>query len=292
MASPPSDTVAIKSLVDLHCHSTASDGRLAPADVVARAADAGVTLLALTDHDSIDGIAEARVAAAEADIELIAGTEISASWQKRTLHVVGLGIDTESDVLKAGLAEHQQMRVARAEKMAAKLEKAGLSNAAERAASMTADGQITRTHFARLLVEDGLVKDMNGAFKKYLKPGKPGYVGSDWCELEDVIRWIHAAGGKAVLAHPFGYNMTASWRRRMLSAFSEEGGDAMEVCCGNSTADEITQATKDADAYELMGSIGSDFHGPDQHWLALGKVQSLPKSVQPVWTTLSQRASY
>jgi len=274
------------SPVDLHCHSTASDGSLPPAQVVRRAAAAGVTLLALTDHDSIDGLPEAREATVGTGLTLLAGTEISALWNNRTLHIVGLGFNEQSDELNDGLALHQALRRSRADAMAAKLEKIGLHNAAERAANSAQGGQVTRTHFARLLVEDGLVKDMAAAFKRYLKPGKPGYVASQWQDSAEVISWIHAAGGKAILAHPFGYGMTASWRRRMLSDFKEDGGDALEVCCGNSQPADIVQATKDADRYELMGSIGSDFHSPEQRWLGLGKVQPLPADVTPVWETL------
>lgn len=273
-------------MIDLHSHSNASDGQLSPTALVELAASNAVKVLALTDHDTTAGLAEARSAAKRHDLQLINGVEISVIWQRRTLHIVGLGIDPDNSDLSQGLAGLQQQRQARAERMAEKLEKLGLQNAYARAQADAAGGQVTRTHFARLLLRDGLCKDMQQAFKKYLGNGKPGYVSMQWTELEEGIRWIHAAGGLAVLAHPMLYQQTAAWRRRMVAAFKEAGGDGLEVCCGRSSADHILTSTKDALAHDLMGSVGSDFHSPEQRWLKLGRVAPLPSTITPIWEKL------
>lgn len=273
------------SAIDLHCHSTASDGSLSPSELVGKAAAVGIKHLALTDHDTTAGVPEATRAAQQHGIQLIPGVEISAHWQKRTLHIVGLNIDPSANALHTGLANAAKQRDQRAEKMAAKLEKCGVDKALDNARKLANGGQLTRTHFARVLVDGGYCKDMQQAFKKYLGAGKPAFVKAEWAALDEVISWIHAAGGKAVLAHPHKYGMTANWRRLTLTAFREAGGDAMEVCCGNSTANDIATASKAAMQHGLAGSIGSDFHGHGQPWLQLGRVQPLPKNIPPVWQT-------
>ncbi len=273
-------------MIDLHSHSTASDGHLSPTALVALAASHGVTSLALTDHDTTAGLAEAQQAANEHGMQLINGVEISTSWERRTLHIVGLGIDPDNTALCAGLTGLQQQRHERALRIAEKLEKLGLHNAYERARTSAAGGQVTRTHFARLLVSDALCKDQQQAFKKYLGNGKPAYVSMQWCSLEECISWIHAAGGLAVLAHPMLYPQTAAWRRRMVAAFKEAGGEGLEICCGHSNPDHIRTSTQDALAHNLLGSVGSDFHSPTQRWLKLGRLAPLPATLTPVWQTL------
>ncbi len=269
---------------DLHSHSTASDGAFAPARLVQEAASAGVDVLALTDHDSLAGLQEASEAARHLDIQLINGVEISAGWQKRTLHIVGLAVDTDCSTLQNGLQQLQTVRRERAQRIARKLEKIGLDDALARAESLARGAQITRTHFARLLVDAGLCSDMKQAFKRYLAAGKPAYISSEWTSLESAINWIHAAGGLAVLAHPMLYNMSAAWRSRMFSAFKNGGGDAMEVCCGGSTPEQIQLSARDAQQHQLLGSVGSDFHHPEQRWIRLGKIPPLPSKVTPVWS--------
>lgn len=270
--------------IDLHSHSTASDGGLSPTALINRAVNAGVHVLALTDHDTTDGLFEARQAANSCGLKLINGVEISVRWQKRTLHIVGLGVDTASESLCAGLKILQSIRIDRAERINARLEKAGLQDALEKAMLIAQDGQVTRTHFAQALVEAGRCKDMKQAFKRYLSAGKPGYVSAEWAPMEDAIGWIHSAGGVAVLAHPMLYNMSAAWRQRMLAAFTETGGDAVEICCGSSNAQQIQQSAKEAVTHGLLGSAGSDFHHPEQRWIKLGGLAPLPASVTPVWT--------
>ncbi len=270
------------SPIDLHCHSTASDGELAPEAVVAEAAAAGVRTLALTDHDTINGLDAALQATRAHGMKLIAGVEISVSHDRHTLHVLGLGIDPSAAALVGGLTELQRKRALRAGAIAAKLERLGVNNALQRAEDMAAGGPITRSHFSRLLIEAGLVKDTQRAFKRYLGQGRQAYVASQWAHLPEAIEWIHAAGGVAVLAHPFKYPLTRTVRHRTRRTFRELGGDGIEVCCGTSEATEITEAVRDAIEFGLAGSIGSDYHGPKQPWAKLGRVAPLPAAVTPI----------
>ncbi|MDP9142197.1 MAG: PHP domain-containing protein [Pseudomonadota bacterium] len=270
------------SPIDLHSHSTASDGELAPGAVVAEAAAAGVKTLALTDHDTIFGLDAALQATRVHGMKLITGVEISVSLDRHTLHVLGLGIDPTAAALVDGLTELQRKRAVRASAIAAKLERLGVANALQRAEDMAAGGQITRSHFARLLIEAGIVKDTQRAFKRYLGQGRQAYVASQWAHLPDAIEWIHAAGGVAVLAHPFKYPLSRANRHRTLKTFRELGGDAMEVCCGTSSAEEISESARDALEFGLAGSIGSDYHGPKQPWAKLGRVAALPAAVTPI----------
>lgn len=272
-------------LTDLHCHSTASDGALAPAELVAHAARSGITRLALTDHDSVDGLPEAARAAAELGIDFVSGVEISVSWQGKVLHVLGLNVDPDHSVLRAGLAQLQQRRSTRAGHIAARLEKLGLSDALARAQAQAAGGQITRTHFARLLVADGRVSDLKQAFKRFLGAGKSGDVRIEWAGLDEAIGWIHAAGGLAVLAHPLSYKFTGAWRTRALAAFKAAGGDGLEVSCGASQKpDEIALCAAEARRHELLASVGSDLHDPAQRWIPYGRLAPLPADLTPVWS--------
>lgn len=279
-------TTAPVSRVDLHCHSTASDGALTPAEIVARAAEAGVEQLALTDHDTLAGVGEAAAAARAAGMALIPGVELSVRWQQHPLHLVGLGIDVAAPALLAGLAELQRQRRERTLAIGAKLERFGVRDATARAIDAARGGQVTRTHFATLLVEDGVCRDFNRAFKQLLGAGRPGYVGADWVPLTDAINWIHAAGGVAVLAHPHQYRLGSSTRERLLAAFRDAGGDALEVCCGGSRPHEIDAAADAARRFGLRGSVGSDFHNPSQSWRALGRLAPLPHDIAPVWAQL------
>lgn len=270
-------------MIDLHSHSTCSDGRLAPAELVAAAAENGVKTLALTDHDTVEGLARAGSAAASHDMAIVSGVEISVTWQRRTLHIIGLAFDPESPALTSGLAGIQASRLERAERTATKLEKLGIAGALARASVLAGEGQIGRPHFARLMIEDGYCKNMQQAFKRYLRPGKPGYAATEWASLTDAIDWIQAAGGIAVLAHPHGYGLSGAWRRRMVAAFAEAGGDAMEICTGTSKAEHVAVSARDAREYGLLASVGSDFHAPEQHWLSLGGLRPLPGDLTPVW---------
>lgn len=274
--------------VDLHCHSTASDGRLTPTELVQAAAAAGVGLLALTDHDTVDGLPEATRVAGDCGITLVPGVEISVRWQQRTLHIVGLNVDADAPGLCEGLALLQAQRRHRAEIIGQKLERLGVPADAIRTAAQAHNGQLTRTHFARLLVDTGTCKTLQQAFKRFLGPGKPAYAAAEWVPMVDAISWIVAANGCAVLAHPQQYRLGSDARDRLLTDFRAAGGIALEVCSGNSQAADVTMCAGDAGRHALLGSVGSDFHGPEQRWLRLGGAPPLPASVTPVWTLFAQ----
>lgn len=270
-------------LYDLHCHSTASDGDLAPTAVVQRAAERGVTDLALTDHDSVAGIAEADAAAKALAMRLIPGIELSTTWQRHCIHVVGLNLDpTATDLLK-GIEQLGMVRDERAREIGRRLGKLGFSAAYDTAVALTGAGMITRTHFARALVQLGHATDEKAAFERFLAQGKPAYVGTEWVELGVAIQWIRQAGGVAVLAHPLRYKLTATKLRALLQAFVDAGGEAVEVVCGNSNHNGIVQIADLAKRHGLMASAGSDFHSPEQYWIELGRLHELPADLTPVW---------
>lgn len=273
----------MKYLYDLHTHSTASDGTLRPKDLVARAKQAGVSVLALTDHDSTQGLAEAREAALHLGVDLIAGAEISVSWGPYVIHVVGLGIDPECELLQQGLSRQREQRRERAMEMGRRLEKSGIEGAYDGAMALCNGRLISRTHFARFLVDRGYVNDTDKVFKRYLVQGKPGYVQGSWADLEEVISWIKAAGGQSVIAHPARYPFTRTKLRRLFGEFVELAGDAIEVVSGNYTRDNCFTMARHAMDFGLMGSVGSDFHGPEHSRLELGRVLELPAGVTPIW---------
>ena len=268
---------------DLHSHSIASDGTLTPTQLLQRAKEQGVSALALTDHDTTQGIPEARQAALTNGVRLIPGVEISATWGSHTIHIVGLNIDIENDALQQGLQHIQNVRIERAEKIAHKLEKAGIKNALEGAQTLAGQGNVTRTHFARHIVNLGLAKNLNDVFKRYLSNNKPGYVSTQWAPLEDAIQWIHNAQGQAVVAHPDRYNMTATKFRAFLSDFKEQGGEGIEVIYSGVSRDTIGNNARFARDFELSASVGSDFHSPGSPWVELGKLFPLPKDLTPIW---------
>jgi hypothetical protein len=269
---------------DLHCHSTHSDGVLAPAAVVERAVARGVDVLALTDHDDVSGNAGARTAAASVGLEFVCGVEISVSFESLTIHVVGLRIDPDNPALCAGLALVRSGRDERARRIGTALEQAGIPDAyagARRHAGR--DSLVARTHFARYIVECGKARDTRTVFKRYLTPGKPGYVKHEWATLAEAIEWIHGAGGDAVLAHPGRYPCSPTALRRLLAAFRDAGGDAIEVVTSAHTPQQFAEFARLARVYGLKGSVGSDFHAPDESWLDLGGTPPLPEGVTPVW---------
>ena len=269
---------------DLHCHSTRSDGLLAPAEVVRRAASRGVDVLALTDHDEIAGLDEARAAADEAGITLVTGAELSVSWEDVTIHVVALGFDDAHAGLAGGLEQIRSGREGRARRIAESLAAAGIADAYEGASRfVTSERLISRTHFARFLVESGHAREMKDVFARYLTPGRPGYVPHAWATLEDAIGWIHAAGGQAVLAHPGRYKVAPSGLARLLGEFRDRGGDAIEVLSPSHTAAQVAQFAAHARNYGLAASCGSDYHGPGESWVDLGDLPALPAGLDPVW---------
>ena len=269
--------------IDLHCHSDVSDGALPPAEVARRAARAGVQVWALTDHDEVGGLEEARAAAAAEGMRFVPGVEISVTWRGGTIHVVGLRIDAANAQLTAGLAQVRGGRVTRARAMAVELEKAGIPGAFEGAMALAENpSMVGRTHFARYLAEGGFVAHIRDAFRRYLVPGKPGYVPHRWAELADAVRWIRAAGGQAVLAHPGRYGYSAGAFDGLLEEFRAAGGEALEVVTGSHSAEQIRHFAAIARDHDLAASRGSDFHGPDEG-ADFGTLPLLDPALRPVW---------
>jgi predicted metal-dependent phosphoesterase TrpH len=270
--------------VDLHSHSTHSDGMLAPADVVKRAFAQGVTTYALTDHDELSGLAEARAQAEACGMTFIAGVEISVSWQTETLHIVGLNIDPEHAEIADGLRTVRAGRHERAIRIAADLERAGVAGTLEGARRYARNPDLlSRAHFARYLVERGVVRDTQTAFNRFLTKGKPGYVEHQWPTLSQAVHWITAAGGVAVIAHPGRYKLNNRDREAMLGEFRDLGGAGVEVVTGSHTADQYATWARYAQRFGLKASAGSDFHGPGESYLDLGKLPNLPYGLTPVW---------
>lgn len=271
-------------IYDLHCHSTASDGVLSPMELVSRAAEKGVNVLALCDHDTVDGIAEARLTAKEKGIGLISGVEISTLWENRGIHIVGLGFDETHPKMTALLAQQAEVRYQRAVQIGEKLAQIGIENAFEGAKAL-ACGEVTRAHYARYLVQIGKVSNDGQAFKRYLSQGKPAYVKAEWTDISTAIETIHQAGGISVLAHPLRYTMTNRKIRQLIGDFATWGGKAIEVAGCGQTADQRQLLARWANECDLLASAGSDFHFPCA-WLELGKSLFLPENVKPVWDAL------
>lgn len=269
---------------DLHVHTCRSDGRLTPEAVVRRAADNGVRHLAITDHDTFSGLDAAR-ASASGLVDLVPGIELSVTWARGTLHVVGLWVDPDNDALRVAVHDNDRERHTRAERIAGRLARSGLDGTLEGARAQTAPGAVPgRVHFARHLVERGAVGDVREAFKRFLRAGRPGAVASRWISLEAGVAAIRAAGGVAVLAHPLRYGLTATRLREATRAFREAGGEAVEVVCGGDGPGQRGSASALARRYGLAGSVGSDFHDPDQTWRDIGRLPPLPADITPVWS--------
>lgn len=270
---------------DLHSHSTYSDGLLTPSELVGRAAERGVDVLALTDHDELGGLAEAQRHARAAGITLVNGVEISVSWGGETLHIVGLHVDPGHPALTAGLAALREGRRSRAETIAAELEKAGIEGSLEGArAYVTNPELVSRTHFARFLAERGYARDVQAVFRKYLASGKPGYVPQRWAGLDCAIDWISAGGGLPVLAHPGRYPFAVAQRRQLLAEFKDAGGVGVEVVTGSHTAEQFYEYADYARHYGLLASAGSDFHGVKESRRDLGELPPFPAGCQPIWS--------
>ena len=268
---------------DLHLHSYYSDGALSPNDLIRRAHAEDVDVLALTDHDCVDGIAEATAVATALGMRLIPGVEVSATWQQMTIHVVGLNVRTDDPVLVRGLACLIERRQERALAIAAKLDKRKIPGAYEGVTRIARGAVIGRGHFARFLVREGIVGTMAKAFRQYLSRGAVAYVSVEWATLEEAVAWIHGAGGQAVIAHPARYELSSGKLRKLLAAFKDCGGDAIEVVCGGQPVHTNIHLAGLAREFGLLGSLGSDFHGPDQTWLAPGRLAPLPDDCIPVW---------
>jgi predicted metal-dependent phosphoesterase TrpH len=268
---------------DFHLHSTASDGTLTPADLTAAAARAGIRTLALTDHDTTEGLAEAATAAAGLGLRLVPGVEISVTWNGMTIHVVGLGFDPADAALQQGLAGLRAFREWRAEEIGRRLAKDGIADTYERARALSNGRLISRTHFARVLVERNLAESVRDVFRRYLVRGRPGHVPGQWASLEDAVGWITGAGGRAVIAHPARYPLNRGQLRRLGQAFRDAGGVGFEVVSGSHSPDDNRLMAIHAQGLGLLASLGSDYHGPGQSYLELGRLPALPAGCTPLW---------
>jgi len=275
---------------DLHCHSCVSDGTLEPEALAARAKANGVDLWALTDHDEIDGQQRARDAALALGMDYLTGTEISVTFAGTTVHIVGLGFDADNAALQAGLAETRGGRRLRAMEMAEGLAKVGIQGAFEGALPYVGNPElISRTHFARFLVETGVCADTSEVFRRFLTEGKPGFVPHRWAALGDAVRWITQAGGVAVIAHPARYKFTPTEEYALFTEFIGHGGRGVEVVTGSHSAAEQIRYADTALEFGLLASRGSDFHSPGESHTDLGTLPDLPGRLTPVWEALQER---
>jgi len=275
---------------DLHCHSTTSDGTLTPEQLAARAAANGVDLWALTDHDEVGGQQQALEAARAQGMKYLTGVEISVTFADVTVHIVGLGFDHTDPRMAEGLADTRDGRGPRAVEMGAQLAKVGIEGAYEGALKYVGNPRlISRTHFARFLVETGVCRDTAKVFRRYLVEGKPGYVPHRWARLGDAVRWITQSGGVAVIAHPARYDISPTVEYALFSEFKQHGGQAVEVITGSHTAAEAARYAAMAREFGLAASRGSDFHSPDESHTDLGQLPPLPADLTPVWTLLANR---
>lgn len=270
-------------IYDLHTHSNASDGILSPEALVSRAKSRGVTHLALTDHDTTEGLQRAGIIADQEGICLISGIEFSTQWQGVGIHVIGLNVDVDGKQLVAAIEQQSKVRLERAREIGRRLAQQGVQDAFAGAQALAQGSIIGRPHFARFLIDKGYVPTMNAAFKRYLGAGKAGDVKHTWPEIPKVIDDIRSAGGVAVLAHPNRYNLTRTKLRRLVAYFKESGGQAMEVVSGQQSSNDTVAMQGIAAQFEMYASCGSDFHVPDQPWQELGSFSPLPTQCKPVW---------
>jgi len=270
---------------DLHCHSTRSDGLLSPADVVRRAAERGVDVVALTDHDELAGLAEAGEAAREAGIGFVQGSELSVTWRETTIHILGLRIDGQNEALNEGLHAVRRGRDARARRIGESLAQAGIEDAYGGAlAYVTSERLISRTHFARHLIDQGHARDMKDAFSRFLTPGKPGYVKHAWPTLAQAVGWIRGAGGQAVIAHPGRYKINCTDLRALVHEFSDLGGEGLEVVSPSHTNAQYDEFAALVRSCGLKASCGTDFHGPGESRFEFGDLPPLPAGAEAIWS--------
>jgi len=275
---------------DLHCHSLVSDGTLSPEDLAQRAHDGGVQVWALTDHDELGGQQRALSAALDLGMGYLTGTEISVSFAGETVHIVGLGFDADNAPLRDGLAATRAGRLQRAHDMADGLARAGIAGAFEGALRYVGNPDlISRTHFARFLVDTGVCPDTHSVFHRYLTAGKPGYVPHQWARLGDAVRWITQAGGVAVIAHPARYRFSPTAEYALITEFIAHGGQGMEVMTGSHSHSEQVKYADTAQEFSLLASRGSDFHSPEESRVGLGALPDLPGQLSPVWGALQHR---
>lgn len=270
--------------IDLHSHTHYSDGHLSPKELIDRAHNMQVNVLAITDHDTVNGIDEALhyQTAQKRDMQILPGVEISTSWHNFDIHILGLNVDHTDPVFLQRLEQQSQERDRRAQEMSDKLAKVGIEDVLTDAKSLAGVGQLTRAHFARVLINRNVAKDFDTVFKKYLGKGKKAHVKPKWISIQEAVTWIQDAGGKAVLAHPGHYDMTTKWLKRLVAEFAQAGGDGMEVIHSHLTPERKKLLAEIAAEHNLQASSGSDFHFPNR-WTELGKNLSLPKQLVPIW---------
>lgn len=275
---------------DLHCHSVVSDGTLEPEALAARAHAQGVQLWALTDHDELGGQHRAREAALALGLPYLTGVEISVTFAGVTVHIVGLGLDADDADLNAGLAATRGGRNERGREMAAGLAAVGIPGAFEGALKFVGNPELmSRTHFARFLVESGVCQDANEVFRRYLTEGKPGFVPHRWASLGNAVKWIKGAGGEAVIAHPARYKFTPTEEYALFTEFIAHGGRGVEVVTGSHSPPEYVKYADMALEFNLAASRGSDFHSPGESRIDLGALPELPGRLTPVWSLLEHR---
>lgn len=275
---------------DLHCHSVVSDGTLTPEALAERAKAKGVELWSLTDHDEISSQHRAVASAQAQGLPYLTGTEISVTFAGETVHIVGLGFDADNEALKQGLYNTRGGREQRAMEMSDSLAKAGIHGAFEGALKFVSNPElISRTHFARFLVESGVCRETSEVFRKYLTEGKPGYVAHRWATLRDAVTWVTQAGGMAIIAHPGRYKFTANEEYALFTEFKAHGGGAVEVVTGSHSRQEYVKYAEMAKEFGFAASRGSDFHSPDESHTDLGALPFLPDDLTPVWELLADR---
>lgn len=270
--------------VDLHSHTKCSDGVLTPQELIDRASNFQVNVLAITDHDSVSAlhIAQKHISQNNIPLTLVRGIEISCAWESFEIHIVGLNIDPTNNVLNNLIQEQQQAREVRATRMGEKLTKCGFSNIYDAAKALAGEGTITRAHFAKVLLHQGHVNHMQAAFDKYIGRGKRAFVKPQWCNIAQAVNAIHTAGGVAVIAHPVRYDMSTKWLRRLVVDFKTAGGDGLEIVLPQMSNDQRQLMLNFCLEYELSASAGSDFHAPSK-WSDLGRNLTLPEGVKPIW---------
>jgi len=275
---------------DLHCHSVVSDGTLTPEQLATRAKANGVELWALTDHDEVGGQDRALAAAQANGLKYLTGVEISITFANKTVHIVGLGFDAHDEQLKQGLFQTRGGRAERAKEMSDGLAKVGIHGAYEGALKYAGNHElISRTHFARFLVETGACQDTNEVFRRFLTEGNPGFVPHRWASLKDAVQWIVQAKGMAVIAHPARYGFTPNEEFALFTEFKNHGGQGVEVVTGSHTPAEYVTYADMAKEFDLFASRGSDFHSPDESRIDLGTLPWLPGQLTPVWEALASR---
>ena len=280
----PAEKTSKPMRFDLHSHTNFSDGKLSPQELVERAVNFQLDVLAITDHDTVAGleVAKQHISEQALPLTLVSGIEISTMWQNFEIHIVGLNIDPESQALQALISEQQNARESRAIQMGEKLAKCGFPDMLEKAKALVGEGTITRAHFARVLHDEGQVSTMQSAFDKYIGKGKRAFVKPLWCDIAKAVEVIHQAGGVAVLAHPMRYDMTSKWLRRLILDFKGAGGDGMEIVLPQMNPDQRRLMLTFCLEYDLYASLGSDFHYPSK-WSDLGRNLIMPEQVKPIW---------